>query len=179
VAATKLLLPPVLDGLSEIAEGKLPRVPHRFSVSALILCEFMEMHAQFEETKLLPLGKLVMEPGDMARLGRDMAKRRGMEAPSSLYRGSLPRPRPAEIRTGGWFREVEPPGYTYSIVRVIRPRSGRLHAWLRRVDGPNRRSAHVLRSLEALRDSASFVRVPEMENKRRLWIVRPDDGRAD
>lgn len=108
----------------------------------------------------MPLAKNTMTTGRVTYLGRTAADRHGAETPrTDAAARQLP------IRTGDRFRQVRPPGHVLSVARVVHPRSGRPHAWLRFVDGTDRAGTHMFVSLEALRDHGAFVRVSSAERE--------------
>jgi hemerythrin-like domain-containing protein len=71
-------LPQLTNGLRQISMGGLPDDPWAFTNAALVFCEFMRLHVDYEDAVLLPLAHSALAEGEIEDLGTDMALRRGM-----------------------------------------------------------------------------------------------------
>lgn len=71
------------EGLDRLAQGYTPVRPLDFVVSALELLDLLEDHLDWEDRALLPLAETSLTMDDLARLGRDMARRRGVACPQA------------------------------------------------------------------------------------------------
>lgn len=69
------------DGLDHLAAGGVPATPLDFVITALGLVESVTRNLDWEEETLLPLAERRLTSDDKARLGRAMARRRGMVRP--------------------------------------------------------------------------------------------------
>lgn len=167
VGAAGGLLLPVLDELCEIADGASPpaggrtAAARRFPASALIFCEFMDLHTAFEEEAVLALAAKLVADDEIAALGRVMAERRGMAVPAAPSSGPSPSAGRRDVRPGDRFREAGPAGRVFSVARVLEPRHGLAHARLRLLGGHDRARTHFLCPLAALREERGFVRVSD------------------
>jgi hypothetical protein len=77
-AAMGRLLPQVLHGLRLISSGGFPENPRAFAVAALVFCEFVKLHTNYEDAILLPLARHRLMATDLDDIAIDMALRRGM-----------------------------------------------------------------------------------------------------
>lgn len=67
-----------VDGLDRLAVGGAPASPLDFVISALGLVDSVIRHLDWEEETLLPLAERRLTATDKARLGCEMARRRGI-----------------------------------------------------------------------------------------------------
>lgn len=66
------------DGLDRLAAGGVPAMPLDFVITVLGLVDSITRHLDWEEETLLPLAERRLTLADKARLGRAMARRRGI-----------------------------------------------------------------------------------------------------
>jgi hemerythrin-like domain-containing protein len=76
--AMRRRLPHVANGLRDLSTGGFPDDPWAFTNAALVFCEFMRLHVDYEDAVLLPLARIVMTEDEIEDFGTDMALRRGM-----------------------------------------------------------------------------------------------------
>lgn len=70
------------NGLDRLASGETPETPLDFIISALGLSDSLMQHLDWEDRNVLPLAERRLTSTDKARLGREMARRRGLEGPA-------------------------------------------------------------------------------------------------
>lgn len=79
-AAMRRLVPHVIQGLHVISADDVPARPRAFALSALVFCEFVRLHTDYEDAVLLPLAQGALTKIELDDLAVDMAFRRGMSA---------------------------------------------------------------------------------------------------